>query len=144
MVGYSQSEVYKKLQNQITQTNLSKKIIITGYIHEHKQILRYARSSKILLFLDHEAGFGLVIAEAMAAGLPVICYDLPIFGSIYKNGFIKSPLKDTTSIANNIVNLLQNSKNYQILSNQAKLEAKKLDWKISSKRFYYQLSKLTA
>ncbi len=136
MIGHGPYNITKTLIGKIKQTRLEKNIKIVGYIHDRKTLTSYIKSSKLLLFLDHEAGFGLVIIEAMAAGLPVVAYNLPIFGTTYKQGFLTSSMRDTKSIAKNIISLLTNEKKYFLLSQKAFSEAKRFDWNYASKKFY--------
>lgn len=142
MIGYCHPEVMERLKNAITDAALEKNIYFTGHIHDRGVIYRYCRSSKLLLFLDHEAGFGLVIAEAMAAGLPVLAYNLPIFGAVYKRGFLISPLKDTSSVAKHALGLLNHPERREALSREAREEAQRFDWSSATDKFYGSLTQL--
>lgn len=142
MIGYGQPEIMEKLNKEITSAGLEKNIYFTGHIHEREKLACYCRSSKLLLFLDHEAGFGLVIAEAMAAGLPVVAYNLPIFGAAYKKGFLISPLKDTSSFSNHVLDLLTHPEKREAISQLAKEEAKRFDWSHAAKKFYHSFAQL--
>ena len=62
-----------------------------GVISEKEKIELLSRS-KVLLFPSMIEGFGLVVAEALHAGLHVIAWKLPVFEEIY-NGNLKSQLK---------------------------------------------------
>jgi len=139
IIGYGKQDILEKLKHKIVLAKLSKNIRLIGHLNDRELIFKYLKSSKILLFLDHEAGFGLVAAEAMAAGLPVISYNLPIFGNVYKKGFMASNLRDFQSITNNIINLLTQKNNYAHLSHLAKMEAQKFDWQLISNLFYKQI-----
>lgn len=139
IIGYGPPEITQKLRLEISKEKLTKNIHLLGFISNKKTLFTYYRSSKIFLFLDHEAGFGLVIAEAMAAGLPVIAYNLPIFGEIYKRGFRTVPLGNTDAIANEVSILMGNKQIYGKLSKEAQEEAKKFDWQFVSRKFYKDL-----
>ncbi len=140
MLGYGPSYVRKKLHDEINRLKLSKKVSIVGYIPNRNEQIKYLKNSMILLFLDYEAGFGLAVAEAMACGLPVVAYKLPIFGSIYKQGFLLTDPGNTIGAAEQVKKLLINPHLYQQLSVAATKEVQKLDWNIISRKFYQLLS----
>lgn len=139
IIGYGAPDILAKLKLLIKAKRLTRNILITGYIEERETIFSYCKSAKLLLFLDHEAGFGLVVAEAMAQGLPVLAYNLPIFGNLYTRGFLTANISDTESVAQNAVNLLTQEKLLGTLAKQARQEALKFDWKNAARRFYGEL-----
>lgn len=143
IIGYGPKEVTAKIKNIIKQEKLEKNIFLKGYISDKQDIASYLRSSKLLLFLDHEAGFGLVVTEAMAASLPVVSYNLPIFGQLYKNGYLTAPLKNTGKVVENVLTLLSDDEKYTALSRQARDQAKIFDWSYARKKFYTDLKKLS-
>ena len=70
---------------------LSKKEGIEKYVIFHnwaKQSLipSYYKSADICVFPSRHEGFGIVILEAMASGIPVIASDIPSFREIISNG----------------------------------------------------------
>ena len=67
---------------------------------------RLEKAAVITWNTDHEAGFGLAVAEAMAAGLPVVGWDIGILGYVYKSGYIKVPLNNYNQFARSILKLL--------------------------------------
>ena len=140
ILGHGPNQVVKNLRDEIHKANLGQKIKIISYIYDRQKFLKYFKGTKMLLFLDHEAGFGLVVAEAMAAGLPVIAYNLPIFGTVYQKGFLTASLEDTSTISSYIINLLNSSEKYSKLSQEAYKESVKFDWSNVSRRFYKTLS----
>ncbi|MBI3486286.1 glycosyltransferase [Candidatus Daviesbacteria bacterium] len=142
LVGFVSSDIEQKLKQRIELLNLKKNVHFTGYISDRKLVLSYCKSSKMLLFLDHEAGFGLVVAEAMASGVPVVAYDLGIFGNVYKRGFLTAKLGDTKAISKLVLTLLRNPKQRKSLAIAAKIEAQKFSWSTTSKKFYTNMKGL--
>jgi glycosyltransferase involved in cell wall biosynthesis len=139
MIGYGPPDIKKKLSRKIKKSRLEKNVFLAGYVQDRSKIASYLRSSKLLLFLDHEAGFGLVNVEAMAAGLPVIAYNLPLFGTTFKQGFLSVPLGNTDAVAKRVVEILKNTKKYSRLSQEAKKQAAEFDWSQASQRFFKDL-----
>ncbi len=100
----------EKIWQIIKQKNLEARFVMCGHGHksdisricsigiEHKGIISEKEKiellsrSKVLLFPSMIEGFGLVVAEALHAGLHVIAWKLPVFEEIY-NGNLKSQLK---------------------------------------------------
>lgn len=136
LVGHTTNETLRKLKVRITDLQLSKNVRITGFVSSRNSLLKYFQNTKLLLFLDHEAGFGLAVAEAFELGLPVVAYDLPIFGELYKAGYLTAPLQDTDKVANHVVNLLINPGLRHNLAMLAKREALKFDWNSKAKNFF--------
>lgn len=140
IIGHGTGEITDEIKKRIKNYNLEGNINLLGYIHEKDKIYAYLKSSKMLLFLDHEAGFGLVVLEAMATGTPVICYDLPIFGHVYKKGFIKTPIRDIDQIEANITLLLSNPALRMRLGRDAQAQAQKFSWERAAERFWSHIT----
>jgi glycosyltransferase involved in cell wall biosynthesis len=62
------------LQRQAGELGVADQITFTGYISEQRKIDLLASANIYVSTSQHE-GFGLVFLEAMAQGLPVVCYD---------------------------------------------------------------------
>lgn len=134
IIGTGPPENVRDLKKQINDYNLKKKMDLLGFIPQGK-VWRVLKSSKVFLFTDREAGFGLATAEAMAAGCPVVGWDIGILGSVFKSGFIKIKLENIDLFAQETVKILKNKALHQKLSYQASQEAFKFDWNITSKNF---------
>lgn len=141
IIGYGPQPAIEKLKDKVAHFGLEKNVKFTGYVSSRQKIASFLKGSKLLLFLDHEAGFGLVVAEAMASGLPTVAYNLPIFGKTYKNGFLTAKLGDTEEIAKNVVSLLTNHNLHVNIAKSAQDEVAKFDWQQVSSKFYKSLIK---
>lgn len=130
-----------KLYRLISKAQLKKNLIPIGYLTQ-ESLYSALKSSKIYLFTDYEAGWGISIAEAMAAGLPVIGYNLTIFGDVFKKGYTTVPKGNKEVFAQKILSLLENRKTYISLQKEAKEQAIKLSWEKTSRRFYSIIRKL--
>lgn len=126
IIGSTNTKEAQLLQRKLTDYKLNNNVKIMGTVPE-TELLDILKCSKVFLMTDYEAGFSLATSEAMAAGVPVIAYDLPIFGAIYKKGYISTKAGDTSQMAEGIVKLLKNPPLRKKLSNECLSEAKKLD-----------------
>ncbi len=64
------------------------------------------KKARLLFAPSHEEGWGIAVCEAMAAGVPVIGYDLPVYRRIYGDAFVKVRCFDFEDFARKIVKLL--------------------------------------
>ena len=140
IIGGGSKETEKKLVSQIKKEGLSKNLAYLGYLPE-KELYTTLKRAKIFLFCDYEAGWGLAIAESMAAGLPTVGYNLKIFGDVFKKGYKTIPLGNKEKFAEKIIELLENKKSYQKLQREALSEARKLSWEQTSRKMVKLLEK---
>jgi glycosyltransferase involved in cell wall biosynthesis len=71
-----------KLKALIRQNGLSSNIILKGRCTD-MNLFALMKASKVFLFPSKFEGWGLAIGEALACGLPVVCYDIPALREIF-------------------------------------------------------------
>lgn len=88
--------------------------------------------------------FGIILAEALAAGAAVAASDIPAFKALLGNGAYGSLFssEDASSLANSISSLLQNPTEREKLKIEGKIYAQKFDWDEVAMRIYdvYEMS----
>ncbi len=72
--------------------------------------------------------FGIVIAEAMAAGCAVVCSDLPAFRSVLGDSGRLVPVGDVEKLADEVASLLGDPDGARALGSRAAAEARRYDW----------------
>jgi phosphatidylinositol alpha-mannosyltransferase len=82
--------------------------------------------------------FGIILAEALAAGAAVVASDIPAFKALLGNGAYGSLFssEDASSLANSISSLLQNPTEREKLKIEGKIYAQKFDWDEVAMRIY--------
>lgn len=81
-VGAGDPKITRMIEEEIAERKMDKNIDLFGYVDEEKKF-ELMKGSKILISPSHNEGWGIVVAEALACGLPVVCYDLPPFKEIF-------------------------------------------------------------
>lgn len=127
-IGGGGDSYRKKIEQQLTKLSLEESFHLLGFL-DKDEVYSILKSAKIFLCPDHENGWGLAVCEAMSCGLPVVSYDLDIFGSVYKQGYTTAPLYDTTKFADAIIELLRNEKLRYKLAKEAFEQAREFDHK---------------
>lgn len=125
-IGSGTKNYLGKINEQLKENSLESSFHLLGFV-DKDEVYSILQSAKVFLCPDHENGWGLAVCEAMASGLPVVSYDLDIFGGVYKKGFKSVTLFDTGSFATEIIKLLNNDDKRKKMARDAIGQAKQFD-----------------
>ena len=80
----------------------------------------------------HGESFGIILAEAMAAGTPIVASDIPAFSQLLNGGEVGSLFKsgDPTDLAKILIRLLKDENERAKFSQRGSEAAKALDWEV--------------
>ncbi len=120
-------ELEDELRMRIARTGLTQNIDMLGFMDGREKIRILKRSKIVLHPVIYDSG-GMAPAEAMACGLPGICFDLPALRTYYPRGMLRVPRYDLEKFAEAILCLLENRELYSRFSSEALEEAKSWDW----------------
>ena len=86
-----------------------------GHLANEEQVVQALQDADVLLFPSRSEGFGLVIVEAMASGLPVVTSEIAPITEIIRNGVdgFLCPVNDTDEFARAIRRLKEDSQQYK-------------------------------
>jgi glycosyltransferase involved in cell wall biosynthesis len=120
-------ERLEKLTNSL---NLTENVSFLGFMKDTKDVRKILKSNTLLCLPSVVEGFGIVLVEAMASGVPYICSDIDVFKEITENGkggmlFNKNSERD---LAEKVNCLLKNKKVYKKKINEGKKLVKKYRW----------------
>jgi glycosyltransferase involved in cell wall biosynthesis len=110
----------------------------------HNELNDYYNSSSVFVFPTLDDGFGLVLFEAMASGLPVIATTNCGASTIIKDGeegFIV-PIRDSNAIFEKLVYLFNNRSVLENMSNKAFIKSKNYDWDEYTSQLLNSIDKL--
>ena len=131
LVIIGQGEEFNGLQDAITRKGLTNKVLLSGYVPDLEKIALF-KSSKIFVYPSYQESWGITLTEAMACGLPVVCYNLSVYDFV-NDGIIKLKIGDRDQMTNTIIDLLSNDTKRIELASTAEEESKKLNWDDISK-----------
>lgn len=127
IIGGGSRENQKKLAKMITDNQLWKNIELCGFL-PNDQAFKIVKSSQLFIFPSHEEGFGMAIAEAMACGLPVVAWGLPIYSEVFPTGLIQVKEEDTEGFARQVINILSNKNKLLEYGEKAVTMVQKYGW----------------
>ncbi len=119
----------KRLEKLSRTLKIEKNITFKEFFEKHDDMLRYIKASKIFVLPSSREGFGIVVIEANAAGIPVITVDV-------KDNLAKKLISNDNGIvtklhpndlAASIIKLLENP----IDPDTCVRSARKYDWQIA-------------
>ena len=120
---YGEGGLRQELQNQITDLKLQQSVFLKGHSNTIQEKMSKA---SIFVLTSISEGFGLVIIEAMACGLPVVSYACPCGPKDIitegQDGFLVN-VNDEIALANRINVLIENEELRNQMSSAAKIKA---------------------
>lgn len=128
VVGGGSKKLVKNYRKQIVEMGLEKNINYYGFVPRSEDVYSIIKSSRIYVCPGHENGWSLPVAEAMTAGVPTVAYNLKMFGTAFKRGFVTVPLFAKEKFASSVLELLANEKRRAALAQEALEESKNFDW----------------
>ncbi|MFT5619186.1 MAG: glycosyltransferase involved in cell wall biosynthesis [Arenicella sp.] len=124
-----EGDLRKALESGIIENALQKNVILDGFVAD---IPNYLKNKDILVVSSHWEGFGFVIIEAMASGLPVISVDIPVAHELIEQGetgFVVNN-RNWEEMAEKISLLSENGDLYQKISTNCQKHAKLFEQKL--------------
>lgn len=112
--------------------NLNNKVVMPGFIPS-KDLVGLFRQASAYVFPSLSEGFGIPGLDAMAAGLPVLASDIPVFREVYADSVLYFNPKDPAYLATKIKTVLENNKLRQNLIEKGQNQAANYSWQKMTK-----------
>jgi len=132
LVTSGNSSELENLRKEIKERNLSNNIISLGFL-DNKEKYRVISNSKMLLFPSRFESFGIVVAESLNFGIPVIAFDLEALKLNFDEGILFS--KNKEEFIKNIFTILEYPSIAEKIGNSGKSFVKKYSWEKIVKNF---------
>jgi len=127
-LGTGDKETITKLKNLIRKNKLTTKITLAGFM-EGKAKYQILKSSQVFLYPSYYDANPISTVEALACGLPVVVYDLPIFIEHYPRDIIEIvPKGDINKFSEKAFALLNDPKKRRAMAERGKKWAKGFNW----------------
>jgi len=96
----------------------------------HNQLVRYYRASDMFVFPTLIETFGIVLVDAMAAGLPIVTTNVPGVNCIIKNNEngLMNKAGDVEALTESILKVFSDDSLAQSLRQKALMDSKNYDW----------------
>ena len=113
---------------RLKKLSAGKRVKFFGYLPSRKKVLKIMASSKIFCLPSAVEGFGIVVIEAAAVGVPYVARNIPAISEVTKNGLGGLLFSRNKDIAPAIDTLLANRRLYQRKTREAKKLAAGYQW----------------
>lgn len=133
IIGGGSEETKNILSKKIRDYDLEKNIELLGFLADERthSILK---SGKVFLFPSHEEGWGIAIAEAMACGLPVVSWNLPVYEEIFEKYILQIEENNPKDFAKKVVELLKDEDLSKETGQSGRDYIKKYSWEEVARR----------
>lgn len=128
VVVCGRSIFWEKFKKFIEKENAESFVKLVGYVGDEELTVLY-KNAQAFVFPTLSEGFGLPGLEAMAAGTPVVCSDIPVLREIYGDAALYFDPHDPQDIANKIQQVTTDEKLAKGLVFKGKLRVKLFSWR---------------
>ena len=129
-----------EMRDKVARLNLQDNIVFLGFVDglEKNKIFKKSRVALYPSTLDH---WSMAPVEAMAAGLPLVTFNVGTLKHLDPKGMIRVDCFDIKEFAQGIIDLLGDKVLYENMRKEAYDWASKWDWKVRSKEIFDILNK---
>lgn len=126
LIGECRNPNKKIIEDLISKNKLEKNVDILGYL-QTGDMYSVLKSSKLFTFPSKEEGFGIVILEAMACGLPSVAWDLDVYKHVFGNKICAVGFENR-EFSDKILELLKDEKLRKKVGRESLIFAGSFDW----------------
>lgn len=138
-----EGESMSELRDQVQSLGLSDLIVFEGRLPQ-QEIYKNLVNYDLLIMASRSEGFGLTLAEAMVAKVPVLCCDLAATMEVIDSGRLGSYFKseDSDELANKIIEFINKGRDEDQVINAQTFALDNYDVRVTAQRYlseYYKI-----
>ncbi len=133
IIGKGDMKIMNELQLLIKKQKMTKHISLLGFLAD-EEAYSLIKGSDVFVFPSHEEGFGMVVGETLALGVPIVAYDLPVFRETFGPVIQAVPQFESSLFAKKIIAILENPKTYTKFVATGKKNVSQFTWEIAAKK----------
>ena len=134
-------DVVKELEPLSRRKHLEGAIEFMGTVSEEMKY-RLMKGSTVFIFPSYYEAWPQTAQEAMACGVPVVAYDLPVYQHLFPGGMVRVPIGDKEAFAREVVSLLNDRERRERLSDEAYDVASQYTWDKTAERLFSEANRL--
>jgi glycosyltransferase involved in cell wall biosynthesis len=118
-----------RLKSLVSRTELEKHITFYGFVKDHDDVLKIIKSSHVFCLPSSVEGFGIVIVESMACGVPFVASEIaPIIEASGRKGGLFFKTRDVSDLSRQIKSILENPSLQISLIDEGAKRALEFNW----------------
>ena len=126
-------DVSKELEPLSREKNLNGSIDFLGPVSDETKY-SIMKASDVFLFPSYYEAWPQTAQEAMACGLPVVAYDLPVYHHVFPEGMVRVPIGDRQAFAREVILILHDRSRKERLASEAVGIASQYRWETAAER----------
>jgi glycosyltransferase involved in cell wall biosynthesis len=127
LIGES-GEEFPLVQRMVSDLGLTSNVTLAGFVKDRGILADMVRSARLFIFPSSKEGFGLVVAEAMAAGLPCVLSDIPPLREVFGGSAVFANAGEPSVFAGAILDLLHDEPKRLEYAERSRSLAKTFAW----------------
>jgi glycosyltransferase involved in cell wall biosynthesis len=141
VIGGGSDKNKQALEDAIDKAGLGDAIHILGFLDDN-EAFGIIKTGKVFVFPSHEEGFGMAVLEAMACGLPVVAWDLPVYEEHFSGAVSCVPMAQYDDFADKVIAYLDSVGNNEVSVERRKTIVARYDWRRIAQRELEQITRI--
>jgi glycosyltransferase involved in cell wall biosynthesis len=118
------------LEQRAAQLGIAERVVFHGFVGSHADVLGRVGAATVFVHASEVEGFGIVVVEAMALGVPYVVSDIPVFREVTGGGVggLLFPPGDADALADALRRVLDDPARREQLAAEGRAFAARYDW----------------